>query len=267
MLMRRNFAIKAILLLAISFCALNARAGLRNFAFHGTVTIVDDMSFQLDGSVTNGAPFEGYYIFESSTPDSNLDTTVGDYWHYSGTVGIVVKVGSYVFRTNPDHVDFLVEVVDRNQDNYLLRSYHNISSTGVPVDHISWQLDDVTGAALTSDALPDAPPILSAYQSAFGLTISGDQLMGYLIRGDVTSIAETPIVIPNRPEVNIAEAVELSFPTKLGYFYQVQYSFDLDNWTNAGAVLLGTGDTVSTFIRKPATRQTYYRAQIANTPN
>jgi hypothetical protein len=258
--------LKVLLLLAF-FAASEVQASLRNFAFKGTIAMLEDMSFQLDGSVTNGASFEGYYIFDTAIVDSNGDSTVGDYWHHDGAVGIVVKVGSYVFRTHPEHVEFLVEVVNRDTDNYLLRSYHNISSTGIPVDHISWQLDDSSGTALNNDALLTAPPTLSAYQSIFGLTITGDQIGGYLIRGNVTSIQETPIVIPNRPEVTINEAVAISFPTRLGYFYQVQYSFDLQNWSNVGAVLMGTGENVSTFVRKPATQQTYYRAQIANTAN
>jgi hypothetical protein len=228
--------------------------------------MVMDLEFQLDASVTNGAPFEGFYVFDTGIADSNTDATVGDYEHSSGPVGIVVKIGSYVFRTHPEHVEFLVEVVNRERDNYLLRSYHNVSSTGLLVDHIAWQLDDPTGTALTNDFLPLTPPPISKFQSQVGFSVEGIGFPGFFIRGNVTAIEETPIVIPNRPQVSVAEAVEISFPTKLGYFYQVQYSHDMESWTNTGVTLMGTGDTVKTFVRKVENRHTFYQAVIANTP-
>jgi hypothetical protein len=258
-------SLKATILMALFALTMSAHAALRNFTFHGTVEMVDDMSFQLDGSVTNGAPFEGFYVFDTATADSNSDSTVGDYRYSSGPVGIVVKMGSYVFRTNPDHVNFLLEVVNRDRDNYLLRSYINISSTGLLIDHIAWQLDDPTGAALSNDLLPLAPT-LSKFQSLFGFTVEGAGFPGLFIRGHISSVVETPIVIPNPPAVTVAEAVELSFPTKLGYFYQVQYSHNMQSWTNTGVTLMGTGDTVKTFVRKVENRHTFYQAVISNTP-
>lgn len=262
--MRHNIFLKAFFVLAL---AMSSRAGLKNFTFRGTVAWVDDRNFQLPATVTNGSSFEGFFVFDTSIVDENTDSGVGDYWHRSGPVGITVKVGPYVFRTHPDHVEFLVEVVNRpQQDNYLLRSYHNVSSIGLPVEHISWQLDDATGAALSTDALPLTPPSLAAFQSVFGLDIRGPLFGGFLIRGHVTAIEETPLVIPTRPEVSIVDAVEISFPTKLGYFYQVQFSHDMETWNNFGSPMLGTGEALSAFVRKVPGQAMFYRAEIANTP-
>ena len=58
-----------------------------------------------------------------------------------------------------------------------------------PMNHISWQLDDPTAAALSSPALPIVPPVLQDWQSNFGLDISsmGGMSEMFLIRSDVTS--------------------------------------------------------------------------------
>jgi hypothetical protein len=263
--MRHDLLIKAPLLLVL--CTLTTHGALKNFSFRGIINLVDDRTFQLPASITNGAPFEGFYVFDTSIPDDNSDATVGDYWHRNGPVGIVVKVGGLVFRTHPDHVELLIEVVDRqDQDNYLVRSYNNVCSSGLAVSHISWQLDDPTGTALSNDTLPTTPPTLTAFQSFFGLDIRSDGFIGgFQIRGAVTSIEETPLIIPTRPEVTILEAVEISFPTKLGYFYQIQYSHDMETWFDFGPRVLGTGETHSAFVRK-ASKAAFYRAEIASTP-
>ncbi len=248
----------------------NTRAEIKNFVFHGTVTVTEDTAFLLDGSVTNGTPIEGFYIFESEATNSNSDPTVGDYRYTNSTFGIVLKIGSYVFRTNPRHVDFLIEVVDRpGNDSYLLRSYNNVCSEPLFVQHISWQLDDPTGSALQDALLPAVPPTLSAYQSWFGLMVTGGDIGGmpYSIHGAVDSITEAPAVIPERPATTLSDAVQVSWPSRLGYFYQIQSSEDLATWTNIGEPVLGDGTTLSRFFPRNGTNQVFYRAEIANFSN
>ena len=246
------------------FLVISARAEIKNFTFQGTIELVDDQAFVLDGSITNGAAFEGFYIFDSAVADSNSDSTVGDYRFTNSAFGLVVKVGTYVFRTNPGHVDFLIEVVNRpGQDNYLLRSYNNVCSQPVTIDHIAWQLDDSSGTALADDLLPLAPPVLSAYQSIFGLTLDGG-CNSFFIRGRVTAISEAPAVIPVRPAVEIGNAVEVRWPSRLGYFYQIQRSDDMKTWTDVGEPVLGDGTTLSRFLAGQPGSSVFYRAEIAN---
>jgi hypothetical protein len=58
---------------------MSAGAETKRFAFQGTLVFVENFNLQLDDSITNGAPFEGFYTFDSTTGDSNRDPTVGDY--------------------------------------------------------------------------------------------------------------------------------------------------------------------------------------------
>jgi hypothetical protein len=246
--------------------ATSMQAEIKNFTFQGTIASVDDEAFVLDGSITNGAPFEGFYIFDSTMPDSNTDATVGDYRFNGSTFGVVVKVGSYVFRTNPRHVDFLIEVVNRpDGDSHLFRSYHNVCSQPLPIGHIAWQLDDSSGSALQSALLPLTPPTLANFGSIFGLTLEGD-CSSFFIRGHVTSITEAPAVIPVRPEVEITPAIQVQWPSRLGYFYQVQQSENMQDWVNVGEPVLGDGTTLSRFFARDPGRQLFYRAEIANYP-
>ena len=106
-----------------------------------------------------GDTITGKYVYNLLGKDSNLDKTVGDYQHDTGTYGIALQTGNLVFRTDPNNVNFLVELVNRDKDDhYLLRSYNNLPvSSDVLVDHISWQLDDDTGNALSTASLINAP--------------------------------------------------------------------------------------------------------------
>jgi hypothetical protein len=165
-------------------------------SFSGSVTQMDDRSNLLYGNVKVGTPVSGEYTYRFPTKDTNTDQTVGDYPHDRKAFGIMVNVGGMVFKTDPKNVNFLVELVNRDTDHYLLRSYNNLPlSDTVPVEHTSWQLDDETGTALLNDSLKSAPipPILQNWKDPFGLTITGDgpdrgPLDSFFIRAHIDSV-------------------------------------------------------------------------------
>lgn len=184
---------------------------------------VADGSGLLGGTIGAGSLITGSYTYESTAPDNNDFPGVGDYWHSQSPYGITLNSGGHTFATDPDRVQFLVEMVNDHYsgfDNYLLRSYKNLDlAGGVQVEHISWQLDDPTMTALSSEALPLGAPILSDWQqpSPFALTLNGGlpdpdyPYPGYyppgqdfFIRADVTSAilraGATPPCAPPVPE-------------------------------------------------------------------
>ena len=168
-------------------------------AFTGTVTQVDDRANNLNGNVRVGDKITGEYTYKLSTKDSNTDQTVGDYKHDKKAFGITVNARGLVFKTDPKNVNFLVELVNRGTDHYLLRSYNNLPiSDTAKVEHISWQLDDETGNALSNDSLKTAPtpPVLQNWKDLYGLTITGggggrvgDPSQSFLIRAHIDSVA------------------------------------------------------------------------------
>ena len=171
----------------INFCIFIILITIPTLLFAESITInitaevayVDDMGNTLDGAVGVGDIITGHYTYESTTPDTNTLPTVGDYWHDTSPYGISLEVNGLVFETDPNDVNFLVEICNDHglptpTDNYLLRSYNNLPLPGgIIVEHISWQLDDSTAAALSSESLPTDPPVLEDWQSIFGLSITG----------------------------------------------------------------------------------------------
>lgn len=192
-----------VFMLAVLALPGSARTSPISVAITGTVRIVDDSNNILGGSVVSGDTVTGVYTYDSATPDSNSIPEVGDYWHTSAPFGISLTVNGLTFRTDPDNVSFLVEIVNDYApgipptDNYVLHSYNNIFAVSAPagmfggtsMDLISWQLDDPTATALSSPDLPATPPVLADWQSIFGLDISsmGDFGEMFLIRSDITS--------------------------------------------------------------------------------
>ena len=69
-----------------------------------------------------------------------------------------------------------------------------------------------------------------------------------------------------RDRVEISPAVQVQWPSRLGYFYQVQQSENMQDWVNVGEPVLGDGTTLSRFFARDPGRQLFYRAEIANYP-
>jgi len=175
---------------------LQARAEVITIAIEATVDWVDDQDNYLEGNITPGDIITGTYTYDSDTPDSEPASTVGDYWHYDSPFGISVSVGGFDFKTDPASVNFLVEILNNHSisedDAYMLRSYNNLPlSNGIPVDHISWLLDDDSGQAISSTVLPTTAPIISDWDEQWwGLRLDSDR------RFHVQSQVTSAIVVP-----------------------------------------------------------------------
>jgi len=180
--------------LSAAVFATDADARPRCFVLRAQVSLVEDDGGVLAGAVQVGDVIDARYVYESSTPDTNALSTIGDYWHTAGPFGITVTAGGHVFRTDPDNVSFLVEIANDHpsstRDNYLLISYNNVFDVGSSSETmIYWQLDDPTHSALSSQALPRRAPVLANWQSIFGLNIEDNSSPnGFLIRSHVTSV-------------------------------------------------------------------------------
>jgi len=124
--------------------------------------------------------------------------SVGDYEHFSSPYGISLTADGFIFQTDPDNVRFLVEVINNHlsptDDGYLIRSYNNLPlSNGVLIAGIDWVLDDSSGTALSSDALPTTAPVLDDWSYSWGLRIyTGLKVGSSGIEADVTSLERVP---------------------------------------------------------------------------
>ncbi|MHC4862977.1 MAG: PEP-CTERM sorting domain-containing protein, partial [Planctomycetota bacterium] len=157
---------------------------------NATVTYISHPEL-LDGLVNVGDTMTGWYAYDSESTDANPLPTVGDYWQYTAPYGVRLSVGGFTFASDPDDTRFLLEVGNDHgspgsYDFYLFRSYENLGlPNGVEVDHISWQLDDYSGTALSSDDWPDGSTLRINY-GAWGAGV---------LRANVTSVVPEPATI------------------------------------------------------------------------
>ncbi len=162
------------------------------------VDSVGDSGNYLEGKISPGDIITGWYIYESTTADIDPSIYIGRYEYYNSSYGINLSAGGFIFKTDPDNADFIVSVGNAggpySDDNYLIRSDNNLPlSNSAIVDHISWQLDDYTGNALSSDSLPLTAPFLSDWQTNV-LSINGEKGT-FGIGAHVTSAVPEPATI------------------------------------------------------------------------
>jgi hypothetical protein len=147
------------------------------------VTTVDDPHNLLGGAINIGDTIKGKYIYDSTTPDSYGGYPgIGIYEHTTSPYGIELKCGGFVFKTDPNDVDFGIIIYNDFYyfgDAYAPYSENNLDlSNGNKVEFIGWALIDSTGTALSSDALPTTAPVLSDYNENF-IVIDGYEPSSY----------------------------------------------------------------------------------------
>jgi len=164
--MRTKFKkiIFAFLIFCIAALAANSSAAIITIGIEATINSVDDYYNLLEGKVHVGSTITGTYTYDTSTIDTNPISTLGDYLHSAPPCGVVLNLEDLVFSTDFEDVGFFVGIANNHQgnDGYWINSFNNINLyNNVEVDSILWQLDDLSGIALSSTTLPMTAPILS----------------------------------------------------------------------------------------------------------
>lgn len=176
-----------------------AQAALITIEIEAVVDSVEDRGpgdGYLEGKIKAGDMIRGFYVYESTTPDSSpLDPVQGNYWNYALPAGIALTVGGFNFMTDPFNIVFHVAIRNNippgGEDGYAIVSYNNLPLfNAAPVDYISWQLEDPTGSALSTDALPATGPVLYDWGPVYCLRLEADR--AYIINATVTSAVVIP---------------------------------------------------------------------------
>jgi len=148
-----------------------ANAEIVTIALEATVTQVDDVANLLDGAISVDDIITGTYTY---------NTDMSSY--YNEPYGVALSCNDFEFKTEPENVDFEMAITNdlSGWDYYSFRSYNNLSllngvDTAIGIERISWQLEDATGTAVDSSALPTTAPILADWTSLSGLSIRGDK--------------------------------------------------------------------------------------------
>lgn len=200
MIKETKIAIVFLIVLALSGSRVSAE--VITIEITAEITGMDDRDGLLEGMVNVGDIITGSYTYDPSTEDSNPLETVGNYHHYSPPCGISLTAGGFVFQTNTENVNFLVVIGNNHMysswDNYGVGSYNNLMLyNGVYINLVSWGLQDSSGTALSSDALPTLPPVLEDWDYN-QLTIEGSFDGGcpmVLLGARVTSAVPEPATV------------------------------------------------------------------------
>lgn len=170
--MKRWIVRLALLVLADA----SLRAAPVTVSFEAQVDSLRDPTGAFAGRLQAGSIITGKYTFDSAQADTNSFPEVGDYQFNAAPYGVAVNVANTLVTTTPGGF-FLIEVInnyDPYGDAFLLRSYQNVTSDpAVTIEYVTWQLDDPTGTALASAALPPGPPPIAKFQQSYGLDLSG----------------------------------------------------------------------------------------------
>jgi hypothetical protein len=183
-----------IFVVALLSCAMPAKAELITIAISGHVTAVNDMYSNLNSQINIGDAITGTYTYDSAIADAAPSPESGLYYNAGNPCGISLYIDGFDFKTDPTNVDFLVSIGNwaTGDKTYVLRSYNNLPlSSGDPIVHILWQLNDSTGTALSSDDLPLTAPDLSKW-NVNGLTIDIARGGTGTIQGIITSAVLVP---------------------------------------------------------------------------
>lgn len=158
---------------------------------------VEDNGNYLEGQINPGDIITGTYTYDSTALDQSSDDIYGLYHFYDPPAGIFLTVGGFDFATASD-VDCYVDIINNGpsfgHDSFRVSSQCNLplSNGAMMVEWIGWQLNDNTGSALSSDALPTTAPILDQWQDNLLLL---ETPTAFEIRAHVTSAVPEPATI------------------------------------------------------------------------
>jgi hypothetical protein len=165
--------------LALSLTPLDASAGLVTFSYAGTINQVGalDPASPFPDPVDFGTPFTGTYTFDDSAPNTAPDpTTSGSYASPLGTLTLNLAGLSFTFTGISIGLNHIPGVFD----------FYSVVFAENPTDdnptgiQLSLSLQDFSGTALGSTALPLLPPSLSLFDTSnaffFTDTIDGNQV-------------------------------------------------------------------------------------------
>jgi hypothetical protein len=195
--MIKKAEILTVLFMVLSLWTGSLRAEIVTIYLNAEVTFVDDIGDLLEGRVDVGDTITGSYTYNSDTLDSNPLNTVGEYQHFNPPSGISFSVGGFIFKTDPDNVDFLMTILDNHngEDRYSFINYNNLPlSSGVEVDIVSWGLYDDSSTALSSVSLPTVPPSLEDWEKNYLHITFGYKGSAYIL-AQVTSAVPEPATI------------------------------------------------------------------------
>jgi hypothetical protein len=196
--------VKVFCVTALFLLARSASASVVTFDFFGTVSQVpvDDVF----GDIADGTAFSGTFSFDTSTPDLLPgDPSTGSY-SIGAPADMTVQIGSHMFNASDS---LFIGVLNSFVDQY------SVLAGGLFGDlTLELFLQDSSGTAFASDALPLSPPPLDSFaQKDFHLDamVSGGELQ---VDGQLTALTGQTVPEPSTHGLIVAGALILFLLSK-----------------------------------------------------
>jgi hypothetical protein len=147
--------------------------------------------------VVVGSPFSGFLVFESSTPASQSQPTLGLY--PNSVLALQLSIGTYHVEMPPEASERTISVTNTTQPLRGEITAFGIGNgaallLGTPIIHLSLVRQ---GGAFPTGALPVIPPALSTLASYSSIFPGGSTFVGLIasdgqIAGELTSLVAVP---------------------------------------------------------------------------
>jgi hypothetical protein len=174
-----RFKWTVVVVFVLSICCMPVRAEIIRIGLTAVVDNVADSYNLLGNKIHRGDTITGFYIYDSSTPNSDPQPTYyGSYRYTTAPYGMSLIVGGITFQTDSTNVNFGIGVLHNFYgdpgDDYVVGSVNNLPlSNEVTVASLHWQLSEYTGTALSGTELPLTPPDLTKWPGMNALRIGG----------------------------------------------------------------------------------------------
>ncbi len=134
---------------------------------------------------TPGDIMTATYTYTLGAPNSSDDPAFGAYLYVAPPNGVRVRLAGATTRTTPSFMGFAMFLENADPgggtDRYGWNSYTNLPwSCGTGVEFIGWGIEDPTGTAMSSAALPKRAPNLRDFEPRSRLRVLGrDDASGF----------------------------------------------------------------------------------------
>ena len=162
-----------------------------NFAGQVSQTSFDPFD-PFSGAVHAGTPMSSYLNIDTSTADSAPASDFGSYTWSGGTFGLGVLMGAVMFPTLRSVNISIIDGSPGAFDQYLMYAWEGVAGGLADFFSMTMLLQDDTGTALNSDALPTGVPDLGRFAirtfTASGqyTDVNGDFIQ-YEVQGNLVS--------------------------------------------------------------------------------
>ncbi len=156
---------------------------IRTINMQFTVREVDDFAGLLEGKITEGMLGRGFYSYDLAPSNMSCSSDSCLYNNNLSPCGIFVDLGGIQFRSLLSNPDIYFKIINDGEGSDL---YHfasrvnNVLPNMILPSTYSIRLEDETGQALNSTAIPVDPPVLDDWsQEEYGLVFTGQNISGF----------------------------------------------------------------------------------------